>query len=490
MAGGEPSTGAPLLDDAPARPTRRGLTPEVALTLLFAAGGWAIGLRPLSDNSFFTHLATGRLILADGVPVRDPYSFTAPGASWTVQSWLASAYWAFAERAGGLTGVRAATALVTAVLGALVWTLTKECRSLLPRLVLAALGLFVGSYMWSSRPLLFGLVFLGVVLLVLQERVSPLWLIPTMAVWTHTHGSFPLGLVAIGAFGVGRALDDRELPRAEVQALGWAVIGTLAGVIGPVGIDRLTFPVRLLSRGEQLGLLVEWFRPSLADPWVRVFAIQVVVAAVALWRVRRWRLVLPSLTFVALALFAQRNIPSASLVLLVAAAAGLPLIGRLEVTTVPRLARPVAVISVGLVLFTGVTELRGPDLDLSTYPVDALAFVAPAVDAGGRLLTDETTGNLITLVEGEAWPIAIDDRIDMYPSNVVDDYLTVLRAEEGWGAVLEAWEIDLIVWEASRPLAGELATSEEWQVVYADGTWSAACRSGSASCAALEAPTA
>ena len=91
----------------------------------------------------------------------------------------------------------------------------------------------------------------------------------------------------------------------------------------------------------------------------------------------------------------------------------------------------------------------------------------------------------LTLVEGEAWPIALDDRIDMYPSDVVDDYLTLLRAEEGWGAVLEAWEVDVVVWETDRPLAGELATSGEWRIVYLDGTWLAACRTGSASCDAL-----
>jgi hypothetical protein len=40
-------------------------------TLVFALGGWRAGLRRLSDNSFFWHLRTGRLILDHGVP-HDP----------------------------------------------------------------------------------------------------------------------------------------------------------------------------------------------------------------------------------------------------------------------------------------------------------------------------------------------------------------------------------------------------------------------------------
>lgn len=57
-----------------------------------ALWGLAIGLRPLSDNSALTHLATGRLIIEGwSIPRRDPFSFTASEHPWTVSSWLASA---------------------------------------------------------------------------------------------------------------------------------------------------------------------------------------------------------------------------------------------------------------------------------------------------------------------------------------------------------------------------------------------------------------
>ena len=60
-------------------------------TLVFALGGWRAGLSRLSDNSFFWHLRTGRLILDHGIPHSDPYSFTATGRRWVAQSWLAEA---------------------------------------------------------------------------------------------------------------------------------------------------------------------------------------------------------------------------------------------------------------------------------------------------------------------------------------------------------------------------------------------------------------
>ena len=73
---------------------------------------WAAALAsgPLNDNSFFTHLATGRLILDEGrVPTEDPYTFTAVGEPWTVQSWLAAVAYAGFERMAGTLGLRRRT---------------------------------------------------------------------------------------------------------------------------------------------------------------------------------------------------------------------------------------------------------------------------------------------------------------------------------------------------------------------------------------------
>ncbi len=70
--------------------------------------GLSIGIDQLSDNSFFTHLATGRLILAHGIPRHDVYSFTAAGEPWVVQSWLASLLYGWVDSWFGVVGLRAA----------------------------------------------------------------------------------------------------------------------------------------------------------------------------------------------------------------------------------------------------------------------------------------------------------------------------------------------------------------------------------------------
>src|SRR5690606_40871579 len=101
----------------------RGWPPSLAgvLGLAVAVWGLLIGIAPLVDNSFLTHLATGRLILDQGIPTSDPYSFTAQGHPWVVQSWLASLLYGLAAELWGGTARRLLLGPPTTAIGARVW---------------------------------------------------------------------------------------------------------------------------------------------------------------------------------------------------------------------------------------------------------------------------------------------------------------------------------------------------------------------------------
>jgi hypothetical protein len=149
------------------------------------AAGWVIGLRPLGDNSFLTHLATGRLILDTGsVPSTDPYTFTAVGVDWVVQSWLVSVAYASAEALGGLDGVRVLVGVLAATLAGLAWTLLRPVDGLLPRLAAAAVFLTVGAGLWAERPFMVGLICFALTALAMEDRLDLLgvgqlsWVVP------------------------------------------------------------------------------------------------------------------------------------------------------------------------------------------------------------------------------------------------------------------------------------------------------------------------
>jgi hypothetical protein len=55
-----------------------------------------------------------------------------------------------------------------------------------------------------------GLVLMAVLLIAAEDGVDPRWLVPVMFVWVNSHGSFPLGIVALGLLWAGRRLDGGD----------------------------------------------------------------------------------------------------------------------------------------------------------------------------------------------------------------------------------------------------------------------------------------
>lgn len=156
-------------------PVDRLLTTGWWPAIVFSFGA-LIGAGPISDNSFLTHVATGRLILAKGVPTADPYSFVASGRPWVVQSWLASWVLAVADRVGGFALIRGLVALVTGLLVLCIWQLTAPAKQLAGRLALCGLSVIAGLHYWSERPQTLAFLLAAVVLLILSAD-RPTWLI-------------------------------------------------------------------------------------------------------------------------------------------------------------------------------------------------------------------------------------------------------------------------------------------------------------------------
>jgi len=474
------TTTSTTTDAAPAPPRSRGRGADLAAVVGagFVLWGLFIGLGQISDNSFFTHLATGRLILDDGIPRHDPYSFTAAGEPWVVQSWLASWLYGWVDSWWGPDGLRVLTGLVTAGIAGITWTLTRPAKSLVGRIVIAALVLAVGTSVWAPRPLLFGLLFLGVALLVAEARLPAWVLLPVLYVWVNVHGSFPLALVALATLAIGRKLDGDD-PRVELRALVWAAGGVVLGMFNPLGPVLVLFPLRLLQRQEVLQQIVEWQSPSFSSTWARLFLVQVIVAVLLLVRRPSYRAAVPLVVFTAAALLGVRNVAVASLVLVPGMAYGLAGLG--SITGHERRGRGAVAALVVLGLLAGVLVVRATDepaYDLRTYPVDALAWTeqagwfAPEIDVA----TQETVGNLLELLQGRDARVFLDDRVDMYPAGVVDDFLSVLRGRPGWDRVLDEDGIDVVVWGADEPLMSLLADDGEWRIPYTDGRFFVACR--------------
>ena len=118
--------------------------------------GLVLGAGALSDNSFLTHLATGRLIRSSGAPHHDLFTFASGGKPIVVQSWLASWIYATLDDVGGATAIRLFVAAVSGVLLLTLWRLSAPAGGLLPRVGLVAMAGTVGLLWWNERPQILG----------------------------------------------------------------------------------------------------------------------------------------------------------------------------------------------------------------------------------------------------------------------------------------------------------------------------------------------
>lgn len=447
------------------------------LAIVLALVGLRVGLSPLHDNSFLTHLATGRIILDTGhIPRSDPYSWSAPGAAWTVQSWGASVIFAGMEKLAGLVGIRVLVAVCCVALTQLVWRITKPANSVLGRLLVSVPVIAVGTAYWVERPFLFSLIFLMAVLFAVEDRFDPRWLVPLMWLWVNVHGSFPLAFVAIGCFLVGRLL-DRERPTVELRVLGWAALGTALGaLLSPIGWDLITFPAKLLQHSEAFAHTAEWESPSLSESatWMYLFQLILAVGLVA-WRGRRWRNVLPLLVFGALSLQASRNIAQASLVLLVPMTVAATGLGEIEGDTPKRIFRPVQIALLTLfALIAVVGVVRQPDTDLGQYPESSVTWMSKEGLLGpdSRVVTRDFVGNYLEARYGTDVPVFFDDRVDMYPMAVVDQYMELIDANAEPGPVLDELDASAVLWDTDNAFSDWLEDGDNgWEVVHRTDDW-------------------
>ena len=443
---------------------------EVLVVALFGLIGLRIGVDRLSDNSGFTHLATGIRMVAHGVlpaiPRVDPYTFTAHGKAWVVQSWLAEAGVGWAYRLGGQHAVTLLSGATVALCAALLPVLARTRRPL-RTVAAAAPALLITVGQWTGRPLLVGLLALAITILVVERAWSPWWLVPTAWVWVNSHGSFPLGAAWVGLVVVGSWIDRRPAPLRYAVAFG---AGLVASVVNPLGPKLLAFPLTAVTKREAFARVLEWRSPDFHSTSGLVSLVGIVVSlAVVLGRGRlTWRDALPVAAFLGLSLMAVRNLAPLAFVLA-------PVLGRaLAITDADAATRaPLSpaflriattfVVAVGALFAFAATQR--PLIDASSYPVAQIRWLERhhRFAAPHRVVTEDTVGNYLELRHGAKGEVFVDDRVDLFPLSLIRDEVGMVDGTNDGLRALDRWDIDTVLWPSGSVFAQRLTSSGGWQ---------------------------
>ncbi|HEX9994714.1 MAG TPA: hypothetical protein VGB14_17430 [Acidimicrobiales bacterium] len=454
----------------------------VGALVLFAV---RLGARPIADNSALLHLRTGVDLLGGlGLPSTDPYSWTAAGHPWVVQSWLAEAVAGLAHQAGGWALV---VVLHAALYGATALVVARLARTgdAVRTLAAAGLALGIGIGFWTPRPFVYGLLALALLVTAAERERRPWWLVPLAWVWVNVHGSFVLGAGWLVLRAAGEALDgDRAAAGRRLRQLGAFAAGLAVAAVNPVGPRLLAFPLTAIERRDVLSTLIEWRSPDFSRPDALFALVFLAGAVVVLLRARlRWADTLPVAAFVAAGLLAQRNLPVAGVV--AAPALGRALLAggsaaRPERTRAGGLvAVAMALVAAGLVA----SAWRGPHLDLARYPVAAAQWMdgEGLLGPAHRMAHDVGTGNYLAFRYGREARVFVDDRLDLYPEAVSHDVDALLAGTPAALDVLERRQVDVVLWRAGDDLPALLDLAGGWRTAYDDGDWVVLTRSPASS---------
>jgi hypothetical protein len=436
---------------------------------------------PMSTVDLAYQVRAGQLMLDAGQVLRaDPFTFTVGGQPWLDQQWLAQVGLAALYELGGW----GLLAVVHGVLAGLAYGLLQAAlrrRGLDVRpAAWVTLGVFVVSAASIAlRPQLLGIVLLALVLYLLARGGRVVWAIPAIvAVWANVHGSFALGPVVVGLVWleqVGRSRTERPSAMVRLELLGVAVLSLAATLVNPFGIDVWRYALGLATSSEIASLVTEWQRTIPTTYAGAMFYASLVVALFVAWRVRG-RLsaaaVLGLLGFAIAGAYAERGTVWWAFVapwLLAPAIARPTVAAHARSQRTGRLNLAVA----GLVGLLGLAVLPWPYRSTSGGALPLLAdapgslsrALAEALPSSGRVLVAQPWASWFEL-EVPAAETFVDSRIELFPTGVWDDYLTIAEGADDTLGLLDRWSVDAVVLDAGQvALADRLAASPAWKRV-------------------------
>jgi hypothetical protein len=512
----------------------------VALLSLLVFTG--LSVRLLGDAGIGWHIRTGQLILTThAVPRVDPFSSSMAGQSWFAWEWLYDVLAGWLEAVAGLNGVVLFTAVIIAAVFACAFRLlVRRGTNILLALISVLLAASASMIHFLARPHVVSWLFTVLWLWILDlseegcdsgaQRGWLPWLLPlTMLVWVNVHGGFLVGFVLLGIYWASGMWDwlvrslvltegsfDEGLRKIQAGRRVWTL--TLAGLLSAVATFANPYGFRLhvhiyhyLSNRFLMDHIDEFQSPNFHYVAQKCFAVLLLLTLVAL-AVKKREVRASQLLVILFAaysgLYASRNIPVSSLLLILAM--GPRLSDGLEsfASRFPRrAARPERAVEpftrrmktvelslrghfwpIAAIVLTcwiaanggkaGRARLMDAHFDTKRFPVAAVDYLETVdyqendylekQNVVGPLLSPDNWGGYLIYRLYPRIKVVVDDRHDLYGEEFLRSYLKMIHVEPGWKDFLQQHPVSCVVVPKDSALAGILFETRGWRAVYRD----------------------
>jgi hypothetical protein len=471
-----------------------------------------LSMRLLGDAGIGWHIRTGQqIVAARAIPRVDSFSSTMAGKPWFAWEWLYDVIVGQLDAAFGLNGVVSFTAVVIAAVFAWMFRLiVARGANLVLALGLVLLAVPGSMIHFLARPHVVSWLFTLAWFWILDSserkdfgrpggsRRRWLWALPlVMLVWVNVHGGFLVGFVLVGIFLLGaawtwfRARENRIeqvlqkiAARNRVRTLAWvSLLSAAASLVNPYGWKLHLHVYRYLSNRFLMDHIDEFQSPNFHGIAQKCFlALLLITVAVLAIRGRELRMSqgLTVLFAVYAGLFASRNIPVSSILLVMVVGPLVPLgltrgffqrMFGIEAGLRGHAWPIIAVIGIFLIVANGGHVGSGlwidGRFDPQRMPVEAVDYLEKQQVKGPVLSPDSWGGYLIYRLYPKA-RVVVDDRHDLYGEEFFKSYLKMIRVEPGWEDFLRTHESSCVLLPRQSALGDRLAVSGGWKEIYAD----------------------
>jgi hypothetical protein len=458
-----------------------------------ATGLGAFALTLLASRYLFwdsyLDLAAGRYIAAHGIPHREVFTIEGTSRPWIDQQWLA--HWLYYE-CWSLGGYRLlaifSSALVASAFAAL--TLLIARRGAPPQRAFLWAGFAyvacIGNTVIRAQSFAY-LLFVGAIWLMLRDaRLRTLerrflLLVPLLALWANLHGTAALGAALACAYCAVRAGESalRRMRRATAAYACLSAAAPLLVFANPWGFGIWRYYTALVGNPVLERYIVEWRRPSPANPFSWAFFVLIAFVVAAL--VRAWRrrirpdllLVAASAGLLAVAMQAARY---QAWFAIVGSILGADTIARFAIAPAPlapRARRLGAVCLAACALAAFLIVLATHDRTFERLaPREAMAAAGAYLRShpSARVLADNDSSSALLWTQPRAiGHIAFDARLEQFPQprlRLWFEFLT-LRTP-GWPSLGNSYDAVLVTRRHHQRLTDALRASPAWRVAFED----------------------
>jgi hypothetical protein len=466
-----------------------------------------VNTHPIRPHDFWWHLALGREIALTGqIPPVDVYSFTMSGQPFPSYQmfWLVDLGMYGLYSLGG-------PALVIFVQSSIITTsyllILIICYQISRRWGVSTLAIFfaaaLGVHNWNVRPqsisYLIGAAYLYAIY-AYRRRPSWKWLVVFplgMILWVNSHGSFLVGIVLIGIW-LGdeawqliirrRSINSREILKSLQGPLLSLVLALLVCLVNPPGFSIFSYVTSLSSNPVIQNLVPEWAPPTFSTQIGMIFFIGLLFSAVVLALSPRrpdFFQITTFLAFTTLSLMTTRGIVWFGLLMAPVLSYHLGAIseqifGKVE-QKVPRKTlswvNTIFLLMLFLMAFLSLPWFKHlfPFQRLKTglisreTPVAAVEFLLDQ-SPPGNLFHEMGFGSYLIWAAQIDYQVFTDPRIELYPSQIWNDYIYLSNGFPGWEVKLDEYNINTLMLSPNEQfvLINAVEKSGIWSMLYKD----------------------